>query len=164
MNAIEKIKAKLSAYPDVRYSEHPNQIEVHPRDQSGFTVGLQITPAGFTVHFEGWHEEFTSEEEALDCFAFGLSPKCRLAVVLRGNTPTKWVVEWFEDGDWTPDSETGLLLQPFWRSARVTYLQNRVRSRGDSSSLREGLQLAASINLPDFFTFIVGEVMAEQSV
>jgi hypothetical protein len=51
---------------------------VHPRDRSGFTVGLRITPSGFTVYFEGWHEEFTSEDEALNCFAFGLSPKCRL--------------------------------------------------------------------------------------
>jgi Nucleotidyl transferase AbiEii toxin, Type IV TA system len=32
---------------------------------------------------------------------------------------------------------------------------------GDSLSLRERLQLAASIELPDFFTFIVGEAMAE---
>ena len=32
---------------------------------------------------------------------------------------------------------------------------------GDSTSLRERLQLAASIELPDFFTFIVGEAMAE---
>jgi hypothetical protein len=31
----------------------------------------------------------------------------------------------------------------------------------DSTSLRERLQLAASIELPDFFTFIVGEAMAE---
>jgi hypothetical protein len=34
-------------------------------------------------------------------------------------------------------------------------------SLGDSTSLRERLQLAASIDLPDFFTFIVGEAMAE---
>lgn len=126
MNAIEKIKAKLSAYPDVRYSETADEIEVHPRDQSGFTVGLRMTPSGFTVRFEGWHEEFTSEDEALNCFAFGLSPECRLAVVFRGGTETKWVVEGFENGAWTPDSETGLLLQPFWRSARVEYRQNRI--------------------------------------
>jgi hypothetical protein len=54
MNAIQKIKAKVSRYPDVRYSESADEIEVHPRDQSGFTVGLRITPSGFTVHFEGW--------------------------------------------------------------------------------------------------------------
>jgi hypothetical protein len=126
MNAIEKVKAKLSAYPEIRYSEGPDLIEVHPRDPSGFTVGLIIGRRGFTVYFDGWHEEFTSEDEALDCFAFGLSPKCRLAVVVRGDTETRWVVEGFENGAWTPDSETALLLQPFWRSARVEYRQNRV--------------------------------------
>lgn len=131
MNAIQKIKTKLSAYPDVQYSESADGIEVHPKDQSGFTVGLRITRSGFTVNFEGWHEEFTSEDEALACFAFGLSPKCRLAIVLRGDTETKWVVEGFENGAWTPDSETGLLLQPFWRSARVEYRQNRVLCAGD---------------------------------
>lgn len=126
MNAIQKIKAKLSAYPDVQYSESANGIEVHPRDRSGFTVGLRITPSGFTVNFEGWHDEFTSEDEALNCFAFGLSPKCRLAIFFRGDTETKWVVEGLENGAWAPESETGLLLQPFWRSARVEYRQNRV--------------------------------------
>ena len=131
MNAIQKIKTKLSAHPDVQYSESADGIEVHPRDQSGFTVGLRITPSRFTVNFEGWHEEFTSEDEALDCFAFGLSPKCRLVIVLRGDTETKWVVEGFENGVWTPDSETGLLLQPFWRPARVEYRQNRVLNAGD---------------------------------
>lgn len=58
MDAIQKIKAKLSKYPDVQYSESADGIEVHPRDQSGFTVGLSITPSGFTVNFDGWHEEF----------------------------------------------------------------------------------------------------------
>ena len=40
----------------------------------------------------------------------------------------------------------------------VTSAQGRVE---DSTSLRERLQLAASIDLPDFFTFIVGEAMSE---
>jgi hypothetical protein len=34
MNAIEKIKAKLSAYPDVPYSERANYIDVYPKDSS----------------------------------------------------------------------------------------------------------------------------------
>jgi hypothetical protein len=85
MNAIQKIKAKLSAYPDVQYSESANGIEVHPKDRSGFTVGLRITPSGFTVYFEGWHEEFTSEDEALNCFAFGTAGACRTALEARLN-------------------------------------------------------------------------------
>jgi hypothetical protein len=132
MTAIDRIKAKLSAHPEIRYSEGPNEIDVKPPDSSGFSVGFRIIPTGFTVNFEGWHEEFTSEDEALNCFAFGLSPNCRLAVVLRGNTETKWVVESLKDGKWTPDSETGLLLQPFWRSARIEYRQNNLRGRVES--------------------------------
>ena len=131
MTAIERIKGKLSAHPEMRYSEGPNEIDVKPPDSSGFSVGFRITPTGFTVNFEGWHEEFTSEDEALDCFAFGLSPNCRLAVVLRGNTETKWVVESLEDGNWTPDSETGLFFQPFWRWARIEYRQNNLLGRGE---------------------------------
>src|SRR5688572_23362602 len=71
MTAIERIKARLSAHPEIRYSEGQNEIDVRPSDRSGFSVGFRITPTGFTVNFEGWHEEFTSEDEALDCFAFG---------------------------------------------------------------------------------------------
>jgi hypothetical protein len=38
----------------------------------------------------------------------------------------KWAVESLEAGAWTTDSETGLLLVPFWRSARTVYLQNNL--------------------------------------
>lgn len=124
MGAIEKIKAKLAKYPGVRYSETPDKIEVHPTDDSGFTVGLVASRSGYTVYFDGWHEEFTSEDDALNCFAFGLSPACRLGVVLRGDTATKWIVEGLQDGQWTQDSVTGVLLQPFWRRSRVVYRQN----------------------------------------
>src|SRR5262245_23688695 len=48
-----------------------------------------------------------------------------------------------------------------WRGSTKD-LDLTVRTRGgDSSALRERLQLAASIELPDFLTFIVGEAMAE---
>ena len=60
----------------------------------------------------------------LDCFAFGLSSSCRLAVIYRGDMPVKWTVESLEDGRWTADSTTGLLFQPFWRPARLVHLQN----------------------------------------
>jgi hypothetical protein len=60
----------------------------------------------------------------------------------------------------------GYALEMRFRMARSTKdLDLTVRSVqggvGDSISLRERLQLAASIELPDFFTFIVGEAMAE---
>jgi flagellar motility protein MotE (MotC chaperone) len=60
----------------------------------------------------------------------------------------------------------GYALEMRFHMARSTKdLDLTVRSAqgraGDTISLRERLQLAASIDLPDFFTFIVGEAMAE---
>ena len=126
MDIIRKIKEKLSRYPAVRFSEGRGAIEIHPADESGFKVSLRVLASGFLVHFDGWHEEFASEADALNCLAFGLSAECRLAVVLRGNTPVKWTLESLEDQGWTSDSEVGLLLQPFWRRPRVVYRQNHV--------------------------------------
>jgi hypothetical protein len=60
----------------------------------------------------------------------------------------------------------GYALEMRFHMARSTKdLDLTVRSapgrKGDATSLRERLQFAASIDLPDFFTFIVGEAMAE---
>jgi hypothetical protein len=60
----------------------------------------------------------------------------------------------------------GYALEMRFHIARSTKdLDLTVRSaqgrEADATSLRERLQLAASIELPDFFTFIVGEAMAE---
>jgi Nucleotidyl transferase AbiEii toxin, Type IV TA system len=60
----------------------------------------------------------------------------------------------------------GYALEMRFHMARSTKdLDLTVRSApgraGDSNSLRERLQLAASIELPDFFTFIVSEAMAD---
>jgi hypothetical protein len=60
----------------------------------------------------------------------------------------------------------GYALEMRFHMARSTKdLDLTVRSApgnaGDSTSLRERLQLAASIELPDFFTFNLGEAMAE---
>ena len=53
----------------------------------------------------------------------------------------------------------GYALEMRFHTARSTNdFDLTVRTRaGDSSSLRERLQLAASLDLPDVFTFIVGE-------
>jgi hypothetical protein len=103
---------------------------------AGFAVGLLASRSRYTVYFDGWHEEFTSEEDALDCFAFGLSPACRLAIIFRGRTATKWIVESLHDGQWTRDSVTGLLLQAFWREARVVYRQNTLIVSADPVARR----------------------------
>ena len=126
MTAIEEIRKKLERYPAVRFSIDGNTISVEPSDADGFTVYLTEKRPGFTVGYDGWHEEFEDEEEALSAFAFGLSEDCRLKVVQRGEMDCSWTVEGREGDGWSEDSTTGLLLTPFWKKKRVVYRQNRV--------------------------------------
>ncbi len=126
MNAIYQIKQKLTKHPTVQYTESPGSITVLPADASGFPVALRVHNDSFTVYFEGWHESFEFEDDALNYFAFGLSEACRLAVVYHGSTPTKWTVECEEKGTWLEESTTGLLFVPFWRARRLAYKQNRL--------------------------------------
>jgi len=131
MTVIDEVKAKLAKYPDVQYSETSDSIEVHPVDDSGFAVGLRVSGERFTVWFEGWHEEFDSAREALNCFAFGLSEECRLSVTYRGAAAVRWVVESRQGGSWVEDSEVGLMIAPFWRQQSVAKKQNHLIVRTD---------------------------------
>lgn len=125
-NAIEQIKERLRKYPHVKYEVGATSISVLPTSNDGFTVGLYVSKTHYTISFNGWHEDFQKEDQALDCFAFGLSNECRLKECRRGNFAYRWTVESRQNGNWLADSETGLLLFPFWRPKKVCYLQNNV--------------------------------------
>jgi hypothetical protein len=124
MNIIEEIKTKLTCYPNARYEIEPNHVCVIPTSDSGFTVDLYVNDDEYTVHFNGWHESFTEQDEALNCFAFGLSNGCRLKEFRRSGFAYKWTVEYKEQGNWIEDSTTGLLLFPFWGKREIRLLQN----------------------------------------
>ena len=124
---IEKIESRLSNYPDVRYESNVSSITVYPAAADGFSVMLtQNLGNGYTVSFEGWHEDFEDAEEAMNVFALGLSDECRLREYRRGRFPYKWTLESWEDGEWVEQSTTGLFLFPFWMKSQVRYLQNKL--------------------------------------
>lgn len=124
MSAIQEIQEKLNKYPGLGFELESNSISVLP--ENGFTVWLTENESSYTVGYDGWHEDFDSKEEALNCFAFGLSSECRLKIHKFGDSPYKWVVQYREAGEWLDDSTTGLVFVPFWRSRNIEYLQNAV--------------------------------------
>ena len=124
MSAIEQVRQRLAKYPSVRYEAGPARITILPGGPIRFAVSLAEAPGRYTVAFEGWHEDFTTEAEALECVAFGLSDACRLRVERRGAFRYRWTVEAREAGEWRADSTTGLLPFPFWRPRTVEYRQN----------------------------------------
>jgi hypothetical protein len=130
---IARIEEKLREYPDVLYRKSDNRLEVPAQSPTGFCVWILDRPDKYTVGFEGWHEEFEDADEALDCFTFGLSNACLLRIFRRGETDYKWLVLQRENGEWVSDSETGLLLFPFWRRCVQRDLQNDILKRGGRS-------------------------------
>jgi hypothetical protein len=122
---IDEIVSRLKKYPEAEYDLNPESITVNPKNESGFPVTLTVNGnGGFTVAFDFWHEEFNNENDALNCFAFGLSKDCRLKLTKKGNRPIKWTVESNENGIWKEDSTTGLIDLSFWKKSEFEFLQN----------------------------------------
>jgi len=124
-DAVDQIAAKLARYPEAKLTRSDNSITIRPPGDTGFTVELHLGSDHYTVIFDGgWHEDFDTEEDAINCVGFGLSSSCRLAVTYRGSTPSSWAVQSHGGSDWKTDSVTGLLIFPFWRRPRVVFKQN----------------------------------------
>ena len=138
MSAIADVKQKLARYPQIHYVETSHSIEVPPASSDGFAVALSESEGKFTVNFDGWHEVFATDSEALNCFAFGLSASCRLRVAYRGSMPIRWAVESLSDGKWVSDSTTGLVFVPFWRKKTIRHLQNHWLPASVASSSQGG--------------------------
>jgi len=126
VTTIEKIKERLSSYPAPKYIISGSTITIEAPSPDGFSVSLIEGTTEWIVHFDGWHEHFDTEDEALNCFMFGLSNECRLQITLRGTFPYRWTVQKGIENEWDPDSTTGLIFFPFWRRKRVEYRQNDV--------------------------------------
>jgi hypothetical protein len=112
MSAIERIRERLAGHPHLSYQVEGQTITVDPATSDGFSVWLTEGGDELVVGFEGWHEHFTSEDEALNCFAFGLSGGCRLRIDYRGDFPYRWTVEARAGTGWRADSTTGVFLRP----------------------------------------------------
>ena len=127
MDPITQLRDWLSKYPDVRTEGDSRSITVLPLDDRGFRVSLNVDGSAdneFCVSYEGWHEDFSSAEDALKCFAFGLSEGCRLRVRKSWFFCT-YTVESLQDGQWVAESTTGY---PYlsWRWRNVEFFQNRL--------------------------------------
>lgn len=123
MSAIQQLKQDLCE-KGIRFEEYDTSLAVKAQRVDGFDIVVTEGHGETTVFYEGWHEHFTSEEEAVKCFLFGLTSKCRIRVTERGGKPHKWTLEAQEDGKWVSYGSTGLLFFPFWRRPITKYLQN----------------------------------------
>ncbi len=86
MSVVQTIAEHLREHhPSLSTRVDSDSITVDPLDEDGFSVWLHERDGAFVVGFDGWHEHFDSEAEALNCFSFGLSGDCRLKIAYRGS-------------------------------------------------------------------------------
>lgn len=123
-DSIQKIQEKLKNLPNAHFAIQDDWLEVTPSSDKGFPVSLYDYGDELIVSFGGWHQNFKDADEALDCFGFGLSSRCRLKVFCRGTFEYKWIVQSQDNGDWSDNDVVGLLLFPFWQKKTTKYLQN----------------------------------------
>lgn len=134
MDPIAEIRERFERYPEADVEEAGEWIRYVPSLKTGFSVEFHLDVDRYVVAYEGWHEHFQDAEEALDCFAFGLSDSCRLKTMLRGGSEHKWTVETLQDGAWVSHSETGLMFYRFWCAPQTTVRQNRLICAADAAT------------------------------
>ncbi|MCZ6802392.1 MAG: hypothetical protein O7D86_00245 [Proteobacteria bacterium] len=70
MSIIADIKQKAEQYDKLNVEVEGDLVSVSANSNDSFVVWAQDHGDNYTIGYEGWHEEFTSKEEALNCFAF----------------------------------------------------------------------------------------------
>lgn len=137
MGAVEQILERHRRHPDAAYRVSGRMITIDPTTANGFLVSLEEGSDEWIVSFEGWHEHFQSEDDALNCFAYGLSERCRLRIDYRGSFAHRWALEERSDDGWREESVTGLLFYPFWRRHRVEYRWNSIIHDDDRGDIEQ---------------------------
>lgn len=124
---IWKIKEKIISHPTIKIIEETeNSITVKPEGEKSFPITILFKDNKYVIYFKGWNEVFSTEEEVLDVFAFGLSDDCRLKVVSAKDIEYKWIVEFKDKGKWLVNSETNIGMFPFWQRKNIKYYQNTI--------------------------------------
>lgn len=126
MDAHSALMEKLQQHPELAYSQRPGCVRIEPPAPNGFAVELRNAGAEWTVFLgnAGFHEAFTSTEEALNFIAWCYSGAARVREVWRGGSPQKATLEALENGQWRSVSKTGFIFVPFWRERREVVLEN----------------------------------------
>jgi hypothetical protein len=140
----DEILKILEKCPQIQCERGEDSVRVHPTTPEGFEVVIeQIWESHYSVFYGGWHEDFHTLEEALGCFFFGLSNRCRLKVQSKHGNPFRWTVEHWDDPSWRERSTKATWSHRFLTPTVTTYLQNDLLPESDLQRLMNELVVHA---------------------
>jgi len=121
---IALLRAKLSRHPGVRYRATDDEVTLDPARPDGFEVRVVREDRHIRVFYAGWSDTFESATEAMDCFDFAFSDRCRLRVASRGGVDYAWRLEYYLDDAWHSDSSVQLPGPPPSGESAIRVLRN----------------------------------------
>lgn len=137
---IDEILKILEKCPQIQCERGEDSVRVHPATPEGFEVAIeQVWENHYSVFYGGWHEDFHTLEEALSCFFFGLSNRCRLKVQSKDGNPFRWTVEHWNDPSWRERSTKSSWFHRILTPTVTTYLQNDLLPESDLQRLMDEL-------------------------
>jgi hypothetical protein len=137
---IDEILNFLEKCPQIQFERGEDSVRVHPTTPEGFEVVIeQIWESHYSVSYGGWHEDYHTLEEALGCFFFGLSNRCRLKVQSKDGNPFRWTVEHWNDPSWRERSTKASWSHRFFKPTVTTYLQNDLLPESELQGLLDKL-------------------------
>lgn len=126
---IKKVLSILESFENLDYSVTDDSITVKKTSDEGFSVILWEDPRqSYVVNFgHYWHDNWSSEEKAVNWFLYGVTGEYRLVCDYRWRYLVKCTVERFADDDWIPIDTVGscLSLLVWWLPQRIIFLQNK---------------------------------------
>jgi hypothetical protein len=129
---VKEVVDLLKKYPQIKFERRDYSVLVPAAAAEGFPVLIeQIWEGHYAVSFGGWQKDFSSLEEAMECFLHGLSNHCRLKVESKGNKPVKWTLEDLENLDWKEISSRGSWSPLNFKPPVISYLQNNLLAGAD---------------------------------
>lgn len=127
---LDAITDKLVKYPSVKFTRSSeSELEIHPRNEQGFPIFIQLDQRENTLHFGSfhWHYDHTEEEtnDLLDQLFLGLTGLARVKEFARHGKAYKWVLEVQDQaGIWHPYGTMATFSLNFWTKPQVSYLRN----------------------------------------
>jgi hypothetical protein len=133
---LDEILKILQQYPQAKYECGDNFVRIPPCSTEGFEVAVeQVWENHFMVSLGRWRQDFYTAQEAVECFLFGLTNRCRLKVESKNSVPFRWTVEQWSDPSWSERSTCATWSYRFLTPPTTAYYQNDLLPEDDMKML-----------------------------
>lgn len=137
---VQVAKTAVSKFPDLKHSWKVSEdktccsLNFPKQNEDGFDVLIEVSQTEVTVHTQGAHQHFDSDDttneskitNALALVRDLLSPHMRIRELRAGKSTYRWHIEALRNNKWNRECTTGLLLWNYFgtRGERIFRIEH----------------------------------------